>query len=487
MPTSQEQFTAKMNALADAINTKCGTTGTMTIDEMKTAVDAIPTGGGEKMDVSWHQCPEAVRNYLANVTYDPSDYSTSQIANYAPATAVVSNTKPIGETVDGVTYYNEVPSEQTPFASANVAGTLTPLDYLRWLNTNASNVRDLGGWPCDGGTVKYGLLIRGGLPSIQDRNVLVEECGVRHELDLRGTEEAQGRTTSILGSDVGYSVFDNYAWYSLDAVVFQEMLGVVFRCVKYNEPIYFHCSAGADRTGTLACIIEALLGVSQSDCDKDYELTSFATGTETGSEMRARNETDWTGLIFQINQQTGSTFRDKVVSFVRKIGFSIEEINDFRASMIDGNPEVLTDTLDTYSVSNSLTNVTSDNDATTIKKYLPYDAEITPDVGCTIDSVVITMDGVDITDTAWQGELVYYTYEVSPSLTNCSSNNQATDVLAGSSYAATITPSAGYTLVGATVVITMGGADASSYYSNGVIAIPEVTGNLSITITAVAA
>ena len=26
--------------------------------------------------VTWHQCPEAVRNYLANVTYDPSDYST---------------------------------------------------------------------------------------------------------------------------------------------------------------------------------------------------------------------------------------------------------------------------------------------------------------------------------------------------------------------------------------------------------------------------
>ena len=37
--------------------------------------------GGGKKRVEWHQCPEAVRNYLANVTYDPSDYSTSQIAN----------------------------------------------------------------------------------------------------------------------------------------------------------------------------------------------------------------------------------------------------------------------------------------------------------------------------------------------------------------------------------------------------------------------
>lgn len=73
-------------------------------------------------NIEWHQCPELVRNYLANVTYDPSDYSTSQIANYAPATAVVSNYKPIGQAAGGVTYYNEVPNVLTPFAGTDVAG-----------------------------------------------------------------------------------------------------------------------------------------------------------------------------------------------------------------------------------------------------------------------------------------------------------------------------------------------------------------------------
>lgn len=63
-------------------------------------------GSGGAEAVAWHQCPEAVRNYLTNVTYDPSDYSTSQIANYAPATAVVSNYRPIGKTLGGKTYYN---------------------------------------------------------------------------------------------------------------------------------------------------------------------------------------------------------------------------------------------------------------------------------------------------------------------------------------------------------------------------------------------
>ena len=38
---------------------------------------------------------------------------------------------------------------------------------------------------------------------------------------------------------------------------------------------------------------------------------------------------------------------------------------------------------------------------------------------------------------------------------------------------------------GATITITMGGVDMSTYYSNGKIAIPNVTGNITITATAV--
>lgn len=122
---------ASVQDIADAIREKNGAATKYKISEMGAAVRAI--SGSEA--VEWHQCPEAVRNYLANVTYDPSDYSTSQIANYAPAMAVVSNYKPIGKTIGGVTHYNEVPNVLTPFAGNNAAGTLKPLDTLRWIKT----------------------------------------------------------------------------------------------------------------------------------------------------------------------------------------------------------------------------------------------------------------------------------------------------------------------------------------------------------------
>ena len=377
--------------IANAIREKNGGVTKYKIAEMGAAVRAL--SGSEAIE--WHQCPEEVRNYLANVTYDPSDYSTSQIANYAPATAVVSNYKPIGQTVGGTTYYNQEPNTKTPFASGNKAGTLKPLDRLRWIKSAyASNVRDLGGWPCDGGTVRYGLLFRGGEITAADRDVLVGACGVRHELNLRGAEEAN-RTASPLGSDVWFYCPTNLVWYSLtDKATWKEILLYVIEAVTHNEPVYLHCSAGADRTGTVACILEAILGMSQSDIDKDYELTCFSTGTGTDAQARRRNETDWTNLITQINQHTGSTFRDKAVNFATSCGIPISRINAFRTAMSTGTPEVLTG--GTHTVTNNLTHVSTSNTATHVEDQGAYTATLTADVDYTIQTVTVTMGGADI-------------------------------------------------------------------------------------------
>ena len=73
-------------------------------------------------------------------------------------------------------------------------------------------------------------------------------------------------------------------------------------------------------------------------------------------------------------------------------------------------------------------------------------------------------------------------YTVTNTLTNVITNNDATKVVSGKEYKATLTPVSGYTSMSVTVM--MGGTNiTSTSYSNGVITITEVTGDILITAT----
>ena len=498
---------ASVQDIAAAIREKTGGAETYKIAQMGNAVRGIT--GAEA--VTWHQCPEAVRNYLANVTYDPNDYSVSQIASYAPATAIASNYKPIGQEAGGVMHYNEVPNVPTPFASGGKAGTLTPLDALRWIKTQenlaiAWNVRDLGGWACDGGTVKYGLLIRGGRITAEDRNVLVGELGVRHEIDLRGKEgrdpsDGDVVTESPLGKDVWFTIAQKAASYALAPVeTWQTYLRCVIDAVTHREPVYFHCTAGADRTGTLACVLEGLLGMSQSDIDKDYELTTFYSGSGTDALARRRNESEWKRLISAINAVPGDTFRDKCVHFaVGTCGMSMTDINAYRAAMINGTPE----TLHWYlPITKTLTGCTLSNSTAQVEYGDRYTATVTPESGKTLDSIAVTMGGEDITSTAVSGgsisiptvtgavmitavaSIPSVAYSVVLNLTNAASSNAATSIAEGAAYTTELSPTGTYKKLG-TITVTMGGVDISaSAVSGSTVTIASVTGNIVITCAA---
>lgn len=74
-------------------------------------------------------------------------------------------------------------------------------------------------------------------------------------------------------------------------------------------------------------------------------------------------------------------------------------------------------------------------------------------------------------------------YTITNSLTNCTSNNPATTIVQNMPYAALLTADAGKTL--AAVTVTMGGTDiSSSAVSGAAITVPSVTGNLVISCTA---
>lgn len=490
--------------IADAIRAKTGGTNTMTPAQMAVEIGNI----SGKETLSWHQCPEAVRNFLAAAQAAYADTSVTVIDQYAPAkgSQLVSNTKPVGYTIDGVTFYDNEPAVAEPFATQNEAGTLTALDALRWINTTPTtpaagssyrrgeNCRDLGGWACDGGTIKYGMLVRGSEPNPADRDLMVDRVGIKTEVQLLPVSEqaTDYKMKSAWGIDWAGNDTEGSSVYTLadSKTLWKKLLEPILDSVIHAKPVYFHCGIGADRTGMIASALEGLLGVSRADIDAEYELTNFAFGWQslTGGIYRSRT---YTGYVAIMNQLANvpllygltDSFRNRWVSFALSCGIGIDKINAFRQACIDGTPDVITITAPIYTVTNALTGVTNSNAAQSVDEYQQYVAALTPSSGKLIDSVRVTMGGTDITSQVFNGTAATMLFSVTQNLTNCSSSYSREVTEGGTAFTATLTADVGYTLNA--VTITMGGTDVSQYYSGGTINIPSVLGNIVITATAV--
>ena len=195
--------------------------------------------------------------------------------------------------IPATTYYYSISGtkadDSTQIDSFTVADNPT-----RWTTAGGdSNMRDLGGWnTVDGKKVKYGLIYRGGMlngykngPTITERGrqVFVEQLNMRSEIDLRNDSDNGGQQGCAW---VG-GIYNRWSLSAYDSIIkhsgrYSEAnlnaLRNIFAFLsnESNYPVYIHCNWGADRTGTLAYLINGLLGVSYGDLIKDFELTSFS-------------------------------------------------------------------------------------------------------------------------------------------------------------------------------------------------------------------
>lgn len=102
-------------------------------------------------------------------------------------------------------------------------------------------------------------------------------------------------------------------------------------------------------------------------------------------------------------------------------------------------------------------------------------------------TLTATCKGTNFAESEQSNSLAYTNifYNISSVLVGCTSNNSSVSLRKGKPYTATISAIAGYTLAGATVSISMGGADVTdTVYHNGSIDIDSLTGDLNISITA---
>ena len=235
--------------------------------------------------------------------------------------------------IPGTQYYYRLNLVLSSGNIVSTVGTFRTAQSPRILSVDGiHNVRDIGGWETmDGQRIQYGLLYRGteldgGVEStyrltedgVED---MIAVLGIRFDMDLRASSDNNG---DVLGDGV---VHKNYpvAMYSH---ILNENNNEIVRSIfadlanKDNYPIYMHCTYGRDRTGTVCYLLEALLGMSDEDLHKEYELSAFKDSYA--------NLEDFSLFVTRISMLEGNTTQEKVEGYLLSIGVTNEQIASIR-------------------------------------------------------------------------------------------------------------------------------------------------------------
>ena len=247
---------------------------------------------------------------------------------------------------------NETPVAESAFETEDYAPRL--------LNVGPVNARDLGGRIGLGGRrVRQGLVFRtAGLnrnstvlkdasgavtnftvhpPSMsaESVSVLTNGYGVKTDLDLRNDEETYGMTGSPLGASVRF-VHVPATWYG-KYYASDNFRALFKRCFDVflddaNYPILFHCSGGADRTGSLAFMLNALLGVSQKELDDDWIMTHYSL---KWNPKPFTSKKHYLELLSGLKALEGASLAEKAATYCRQCGITDGEIERFREKMLE--------------------------------------------------------------------------------------------------------------------------------------------------------
>lgn len=202
-----------------------------------------------------------------------------------------------------------------------------------------ANVRDLGGRETESGTrTKQGLIYRCGRLNessadtvnieITDKgkDVMLNTLGIKSEIDLRKTadNEVGGITSSPLGDSVTYYSCP-MEWEGDTFNGNKEQLLRVFEILadENSYPLIFHCNIGTDRTGMIAYLVNALLGVPEEELERDYLFSNLA---DIGGTRKLKQLKD--SVYYQsVNSAEGATLSEKVYNCLVDLGVPSDQLD----------------------------------------------------------------------------------------------------------------------------------------------------------------
>ena len=223
-----------------------------------------------------------------------------------------------------------------------------------------SNTRDIGGYLTDNGKrVKQDLVYRCGMTedvtTQKGRDDVRLTYKIKTELDLRNPDSIEFDKESYIknGTPLGKQV--NWVNISAPSYVYtcsafglnnpdnnyenDKIFGKEIKLFanKENYPIIFHCSAGRDRTGTLACILNALLGVNELDLIMDYTASQFGfRSTADDPDYTQMYQTLLRPTLDFLNSFEGSSLSQKTENYLlERCDVTKDEIATIRNIMLE--------------------------------------------------------------------------------------------------------------------------------------------------------
>ena len=156
--------------------------------------------------------------------------------------------------------------------------------------------------------------------------------GIKSDIDLRSDRECYGMKGSPLGETVTWFHYSSSAYGGMQSDKGKEAFKKVFKVFldRKNYPIDFHCIAGQDRTGAVAFILNALLGVEEDQLYLDWETTGFWNRCNGFCHEKL-----FDGLVKGFTKNyPAQTINESVEKYVLSLGFTSEDIATFRGIML---------------------------------------------------------------------------------------------------------------------------------------------------------